>query len=78
MPDGVKPSSATPTPVPLDEPHGEWLAYSPPVPVLDETERKRQIRALLDRGMREVRTGVGYDLDAVRRETDKLIASRRK
>jgi hypothetical protein len=45
---------------------------------MDETERKRQIRAILDRGMAEVRAGVGYNLDAVRRETDKVIASRRK
>ena len=76
--DSATSSSTTPTPAPLDEPRGEWLAYGPPALVLDEAERKRQIRAILDRGMAEVRAGVGYDLDAVRRETDKLIASRRK
>lgn len=71
-------SSATPKPVLLDESPGEWLAYGPSGSVRDDAERKRQIRLVLDQGMAEVRAGVGADLDTVRRQTDKLLASHRK
>lgn len=71
-------SSVTPKPVLLDESPGEWLAYGPAAPVLDDAERRRQIRAVLDQGMAEVRAGVGVDLDTVRQRTDTLLASRRR
>lgn len=76
--DGSAPSASTPKPATRDDAPGEWLAYGPPAPTLDEADRKQQIRTLLDRGMAEVRAGVGISLDAARQRTDAQIASRRK
>lgn len=55
----------------------DWTAYLPAAPVLDEAERKRQLRQLLDRGLEEARAGVGVDLAHLRRVTDQRLAARR-
>lgn len=79
--DGAAPSGTTPAPAASsarDEQGDDWTAYVPVAPALDEAERKRQIRQLLDRGLEEARAGVGFDLAHLRQVTDQRLAARRK
>lgn len=77
--DGAAQSGTTPSPAAPGlhtEPGDDWTAYLRAAPVLDEAERKRQLRHLLDRGLEEARAGGGFDLAHLRRITDQRLAAR--
>lgn len=55
----------------------DWMPYLPAPADLDEAERTRQIRAMIDRGMDDVRAGRGYDWDTIKQELREVLPSRR-